>query len=130
VSVAQATDRHLVGRVEDFPEGEFRIFELAGRPVGVVRAGETIYACRNRCPHQGAEICRGPVSGTMQPSRPFEYSYSDEVAVVSCPWHRWEFGLGDGASYGKVTKKRLVTYPVEVEDDDVYVVLRAKAATR
>jgi nitrite reductase/ring-hydroxylating ferredoxin subunit len=79
---------------------------------------------RNRCPHQGADICAGKVSGTMVASQPFEYEYSEETLVVACPWHRWEFELATGAGFGRITNKRLVTYPVEVRDGHVYVALR------
>jgi nitrite reductase/ring-hydroxylating ferredoxin subunit len=63
----------------------------------------------------------------MLASSPGEYSYSDEQAVLACPWHRWEFSLQDGSSVGAVTKKRLVVYEVEVEDGEVYVKLRGGA---
>jgi nitrite reductase (NADH) small subunit len=116
--------RHCVGSVEEFEQGRFRVFEIAGRPVGVVRTGEGFFAVRNRCPHQGAEICGGRVAGTMVASAPGEFSYSDAEPILACPWHRWEFRLADGASVGPVTSKRLVTYEVEVEQGEVYVKLR------
>jgi nitrite reductase (NADH) small subunit len=127
VSATRATVRHRVGGVEDFPLDAFRVFEIAGRPVGVVRTQQGVFAVRNRCPHQGAAICAGRVSGTMVASAPFDYEYSDQTPVVACPWHRWEFELDSGRSYGRVTNKRLVTYPVEVEDDQVYVIMRGRA---
>jgi nitrite reductase/ring-hydroxylating ferredoxin subunit len=127
VSTTRASARHHVGAVEEFPIGRFRVFEIAGRPVGVVRTGQGFFAVRNRCPHQAADICSGTVSGTMVASRPFEYEYSEETLVVACPWHRWEFELATGASFGRITKKRLVTYLVEVDDDQVYVTLRGGA---
>jgi nitrite reductase/ring-hydroxylating ferredoxin subunit len=127
VSATRAPVRHRVGDVEDFPFDAFRVFEIAGRPVGVVRTRRGLFAVRNRCPHQGAAICAGRVSGTMVASAPFDYEYSEQTPVVACPWHRWEFELDSGRSYGRVTNKRLVTYPVEVEDNQVYVVMRRGA---
>jgi 3-phenylpropionate/trans-cinnamate dioxygenase ferredoxin subunit len=124
MSLTATQPRHHVGAAEDFEEGEFRLFEIAGRPIGVVRTAGGFFAVRNRCPHQGAEICRGRISGTMVSSAPGEYSYNDEEPVLACPWHRWEFRLGDGGSVGPVTNKRLVVYEVEVEDGEVYVKLR------
>jgi nitrite reductase/ring-hydroxylating ferredoxin subunit len=113
-----------VGAVDDFQVDTFRVFELAGRPVGVVRTSRGFFAVRNRCPHQGADICAGKVAGTMVVSdRPYEYHYSDENMVVACPWHRWEFELATGYAYGRVTNKRLVTYEVEIDEDQVYVVM-------
>jgi nitrite reductase (NADH) small subunit len=123
--VATLVRQHL-GAVDDFEPGRFRVFELQGRPVGVVRTGQGFFAVRNRCPHQGADICAGLVTGTMEPSAPGEFSYSDEKLVVVCPWHRWEFELTTGESYGQVTRKRLVTYEVEVEDGEVYVMMKGR----
>jgi nitrite reductase/ring-hydroxylating ferredoxin subunit len=124
MTATATAERHCVGSVEDFDEGRFRVFEIAGRPIGVVRTGEGFYAVRNRCPHQGAEICAGRVAGTMLASEPGHFAYSDAESVLACPWHRWEFRLADGTSVGSVTNKRLVTYEVEVEDGEVYVKLR------
>ena len=92
--------------------------------MGVVKTAQGFYAVRNRCPHQGADICAGTVGGTMVASAPQEYEYRDGTLVVACPWHRWEFELATGDSFGKVTNKNLVTYAVEVEDDEVYVMMR------
>jgi nitrite reductase (NADH) small subunit len=124
VSVAVTRVRHHVGAVDDFDLDAFQVFELDGKPVGVVRTRRGFYAVRNRCPHQGAAICSGTVNGTMVASEPHSYAFSDEVLVVACPWHRWEFELATGASFGAATNKRLVTYPVEVESDEVYVMMR------
>jgi nitrite reductase/ring-hydroxylating ferredoxin subunit len=128
MSATRELVRHRVGAVDDFPEGRFVVFELNGRPVGVVRTPDRFFAVRNRCPHQGAAICAGTVGGTMVASAPGEYRYRDSPLVVACPWHRWEFELETGLSFGRVTNKRLVTYDVEVEDGDVYVMMRGGRA--
>lgn len=116
--------RHHVGAVDDFEDGRFKVLDIDGRPVGVVRTAQGFFAVRNRCPHQGADICAGTVGGTMVASAPHEYEYRNDTLVVACPWHRWEFELETGASFGRVTNKRLVTYVVEVEDGEVYVMMR------
>jgi 3-phenylpropionate/trans-cinnamate dioxygenase ferredoxin subunit len=125
---ARTLVRHHVGAVGDFADGRFKVFDIGGRPVGVVKTGQGFYAVRNRCPHQGADICAGTVGGTMVASDPFEYEYRTDTLVVACPWHRWEFELATGDSFGKVTNKKLVTYAVEVEDDEVYVMMRGGRA--
>jgi nitrite reductase (NADH) small subunit len=120
----RAPARHHVGGVSDFPLNQFVTFEITGRPVGVVRTNQGFFAVRNRCPHQAANICAGRVAGTMVPSKPFDYDYSEETLVVACPWHRWEFALATGESFGRITNKRLVTYAVEVDEDQVYVTMK------
>lgn len=123
---ARARVSHCVGTVDEFDLDRFRIFELEGRPVGVVRTESGFFAVRNRCPHQGAEICAGMVTGTMTASGPRQYVYRDERRIVACPWHRWEWDMETGASVGGITPKKLVTYPVEVEDGRVLVSMPAR----
>ena len=113
---------HRAGAVEDFEPNRFRILELGGREVGVVKTERGFFAVLNRCPHQHAAICEGLLTtGTMHATRPHEYVYSHEEIVLACPWHRWEFDLETGRTVGNVSKKRLAKYPVEVIDGVVYV---------
>jgi nitrite reductase/ring-hydroxylating ferredoxin subunit len=46
--------------------------------------------------------------------------------LVRCPWHGFEFRLDDGRSAFDVTQKRLVTYPVIVEGENVFVELKVR----
>jgi nitrite reductase/ring-hydroxylating ferredoxin subunit len=128
VSAVRAPVRHAVGHVDDFTLDEFRVFDLGGRPVGVVRTPDGFRAVRNRCPHQGADICAGRVTGTWRSHGPQHYEYDGTARIVICPWHRWEFDLQDGTSVARVTNKRLVTYAVEVDGADVYVLMKGRAA--
>jgi 3-phenylpropionate/trans-cinnamate dioxygenase ferredoxin subunit len=109
------------GTVDEFRLDEFRIVDVPGGSIGVVRTARGFFAVRNRCPHMGADVCLGSVTSTMLPAAPFEYRLGLESTVVRCPWHRWEFQVDTGESVGKVTTKRLVTYDVEIDGDDVYV---------
>ena len=115
--------RHHVGAVSDFAPGRFRVLDLGGRAVGVVRTEQGFYAVNNRCPHQGADLCAGLLAtGTMYAKRPHEYVYERSPApIVVCPWHRWEFALDTGESVAHVSTKRAAVYPVEVVDGEVYV---------
>lgn len=109
------------GKVSDFTEDEFRVIEVPGGSIGVVRTRNGFYAVRNRCPHMGADVCLGKLSSTMLPARPFEYRLGHEGSVIRCPWHRWEFLVETGESVGRITNKRLVVYDVVVEGDEVYI---------
>ena len=109
------------GAVEEFALDEFRVVEIPGGSIGVVRTATGFYAVRNRCPHMGADMCGNPVTRTTLPAGPFEYRLDEDSCVVRCPWHRWEFRIDDGRAIGGITRKRLVTYDVVVEDGQVYV---------
>ena len=118
--------RH-VGAVDSFELNRFSVFDLDGKSIGVVKTPTGFYAVLNRCPHQGANICAGRVSGTMEASDPQEFSFSSETMVAVCPWHRWEFELETGNSYGQVTDRKLMIFDVEVADGQVYVSTARKA---
>ena len=120
-STRRQRQRHDVGAVEEFALNTFQIFELPVGSVGVVRTPKGLFAVRNHCPHQAAPICRGEVTGTTLPSQPDELRYGLEDEVLRCPWHGWEFSLATGEAVFNTSRKRLVKYPVEVEDGRVCV---------
>lgn len=120
--------RHEVGRFDDFEPGKFRIFELDGRSIGVVNAGDTFYAVLNVCPHELAAVCEGSLSGTMLPSDPGEVCYGMENQVLRCPWHGWEFDLGnDGRALFTNYRARVRVYPVAIEDGKVFVEMKDRS---
>lgn len=123
---AAETRRHFACKRSALELNRFQVLELDGRSVGLVRTRRGVYAIRNSCPHQAAPICLGRVTGTNVPSRRGEYRYGLRDELVRCPWHGLEFRLDDGTSPFGVISKRLVTYPVVVQGDDVYVILKRR----
>ena len=112
--------RHVVARSDELPAGGRKIVRVGGREIGVFNSGGTLYAVRNVCPHQGAPLCVGPVTGTTLPSAPGEYVYGLEGRVLRCPWHGWEFDLATGRGlYDATGKDRVATYEVRIEGDEV-----------
>jgi nitrite reductase (NADH) small subunit len=109
-----------VARLDELELDRFRLVEIEGREVNVVRTEAGVFAIGNRCPHQGARLCAGHVTGTMLPSDPDEYVYGQDDVVVRCPWHGFEFSLRTGESFGGAITGRVPTYPVEVRDGVVY----------
>ena len=77
-------------------------------------------AIMNVCPHYGAPICQGEVSGTMLPSDPGELVYGMEDKIVRCPWHNYEFSLETGECL-YVSKKRIKLFPVYCRNGRVHV---------
>jgi nitrite reductase (NADH) small subunit len=120
-------ESHDVGaEAAEFDRGRFRIVEVRGRSIGVVHSTAGWFAVRNRCPHQGAPLCAGRVTGTMLPGDPDRYRWAMEGQVVRCPWHGWEFDMQTGRSLFGVSKDRAATYPVEIRDGRVTVQLGAQ----
>jgi nitrite reductase (NADH) small subunit len=113
---------HKVGQLNDIPEKDALIIDIAGRPVGVFKRGEKLFAVKNLCPHKRAPLACGTVEGTMLPtSCAGELTYGMEDQVIRCPWHGWEFDLVTGECLFGVSDSRIKTYPVSVRDGDVYV---------
>lgn len=112
--------RHIVARTVDIPPGGRKIVKIEGREVGVFNLDGTYYALKNVCPHQGARVCLGKVSGTTLPSRVHEFRYGLTGRILRCPWHGWEYDITNGRSVFDPEVK-VVTYPVSIEEDQIVV---------
>lgn len=114
--------RYCLAAAAEIPAGGSKVVEVRGRSIGVYNVKGNYYAIYNYCPHQGAELCRGPVCGTTLESEVYEYIYGRDREIIRCPWHGWEFDLKTGRSLFS-ERIRVRTYPVEVEDGNLYVTL-------
>ena len=106
---------HRVCRVEELPPGQRRIMDVEGRSIGVFNVDGAYHAIRNLCPHEGAPLCRGPLTGTTAPSKPGEYQWIKDGCIVRCPWHGWEFDVTTGQSVFNPHRLRVKAYEVAVE---------------
>lgn len=124
-------DRELrpIGRVEDFPEGSCRFIEIGKHRVGIYNVGGSFYAIRNFCPHMGAPVCMGTVSGAMLPSAVGEYHWGLEGHVLRCPWHQWTFDIRTGRALFGIDRSRLVTHTVVRDGDELYIDERIRKAS-
>lgn len=107
--------KYVVARREEVPEGGRLIVEVKGHSIGVFCVDGRYYGLLNRCPHQGAELCKGQVLGELSSSGPGDYELDGSRPFVVCPWHGWEFDLETGRSYFDPRRTRVRPYPVEVE---------------
>lgn len=107
--------RFPVARVDELLPGSRRIVTLAGRSIGVFNVDGSYFALRNRCPHQGASLCEGPVLGFLESDGPGSIVHHDEHKLLQCPWHGWEFDLATGQSYFDPLRTRVRPYLVTVE---------------
>ena len=83
--------------------------------IGVFNINGEFFALRNYCPHQGAPLCLGIVSGTTLPGEPYTYEYGRENEIVTCPWHGWEFEIATGKSIFNPHRVRVRSYEVTIE---------------
>ncbi len=118
--------RHVIGRLADFPPGTRRIVPLGGPAgIGVYNVAGRFYALRNICPHEGAPLCQGPQRAYVRAERVgdhYEFVYERDGEIVACPWHEWEFDVTTGRALHD-PKQRVKTYPIVVEGDEVVLYL-------
>ena len=107
--------RHPVAQAEEIPPGGRKLVRVGAAEVGLFNVGGVLRAYRNACPHAGAPVCAGRVSGTSMPSAVYEYVYGLEGCILRCPWHGWEFDLRSGRHIVD-PRNRLKEVPVETGD--------------
>jgi nitrite reductase/ring-hydroxylating ferredoxin subunit len=83
---------------------EPRVIKLGSRQIALFKSDGKVYACNNRCPHEGYPLSEGTLS---------------DGCILTCNWHNWKFDLGSGATL--VGGDRLRRYPVKLEDDRIYI---------
>lgn len=110
--------RYVVATVGEIPPGERRIVEVAGRSIGVFNVRGEFFALRNRCPHQGGPLCKGPIGGFVTSSEPGDYRLTRHGEILRCPWHSWEFDIRTGQSWFDPKRVRVRSYDVAVEPAD------------
>jgi nitrite reductase/ring-hydroxylating ferredoxin subunit len=110
--------RNVIGTVTDFPEGTRKVLVVEGRSIGVFQVKGSYYALKNSCPHQGAPLCVGTVTGMTLASSPGEYLYGREGEILRCPWHGWEFDITSGKSIFDPNKCLVKSYEVTVETEE------------
>jgi nitrite reductase/ring-hydroxylating ferredoxin subunit len=106
---------HVVATTAEIGPGERRIVEIEGRSIGVFNVGGRYFALRNTCPHAGAPLCEGTLSGLVTSGAPGEYGYEREGEILRCPWHGWEFDIATGRSWFDPARPRVRAYEATVE---------------
>src|SRR5215831_10822566 len=74
------------------------VVRINGRQILLVHSDEGVFACVNRCPHEGYPLSEGTLT---------------DGCVLTCNWHNWKFNLASGATL--VGGDRLTRFPVTCE---------------
>jgi len=142
--------RHVVAEVDGFPDKGLRHVKVAGRELCLIRIGDEFFALMDVCPHGGARLSGGRLSGTVESDGPGDYRPCRTSEMLKCPWHGWEYDVRTGQSWsdpkstrtraysaeavagGELVKGPYVadTVPVEVDGNYVVVTLPDSAARR
>lgn len=111
---------HDAGAFDELPDGKLQMTRVGKHEIGLLRAGERIFAVSNRCPHQAAPICAGPVRPRIDSTHAGTFEHDADRLVLSCPWHGWEFDIETGRAVWD-DSYRVKTYTARVQDGRVLV---------
>lgn len=100
-------ERVKVATVDQIRPGQLCYADVDGLPIGLANVDGTIYAFSDSCRHEGGSLS----SGVLR----------DEV--VTCPLHGWAYNVRSGKSLIPPIGLRIQTYPVQIEDQAVYVLI-------
>ena len=116
-----------VGAFGDVPEGGMKTVTVDGRAFVLFNLDGELYAYRDQCPHQGAAISCGLITGAMLPSEPGEEpKYGMEGRVIACPRHRWKFSIETGETIFGADRRKLPVVPARVENGQVLIGVRRR----
>lgn len=109
-------DKVRVCLTSDIPEGGRKIFDIDGVSIGIFHVKGRFYALLNRCPHLGAPLCKGRITGLLTAESEESITLEREGEVLRCPWHGWEFDITDGRSVFNPHRVRARSFPVSIEE--------------
>jgi nitrite reductase/ring-hydroxylating ferredoxin subunit len=107
--------RHVIAPVDELPPGTRKFLTVDDRPIAVFNIKGEFFGLLNRCPHQGAALCEGPLIGLARSCDPGEIEYTRLGEIIRCPWHGWEFDIRTGQSWCDPSRVRARRYAVSVE---------------
>lgn len=107
--------RHVIAQIDELPPGARKLVTIDGRPIAVFNIKGEFFGLMNRCPHQGASLCEGPLIGLARSQNPGEIEYTKLGEIIRCPWHGWEFDVRTGQSYCDPRRFRVKAYAAQVE---------------
>ena len=97
---------HLVTLPDPFPPGARKLAFVEGQQILIFNIEDELYAVDNTCPHAGASLYSGKLSGK----------------VLQCPVHAMRFDVTTGCFAGG-DKPELRTYPVAWADGGALVTI-------
>lgn len=97
--------RRRVARLDDLPAGRPLLVETQGARVVLSRVHDDVFACSDRCTHQGGPLSEGRLYGTR----------------LSCAWHGWTFDLASGTCLAPAGAGPIAIYPVTIEAGEVWI---------
>ena len=79
------------------------------KQIAIFASGPEVYACNNRCPHEGYPLSEGTLGEDAR----------GRGCLLTCNWHNWKFDLESGETL--VGGDNLRLYPVRLADGRVWL---------
>ena len=102
-----------VAELGEVTESKPKAVKVEGHSIALFKHEGDIYATDNQCPHMGYPLTRGRVRN----------------GVLTCDWHGWSYDMGGGGCFTGGCDD-LDTYPVKVEDGDIFIDVGGAGAGR
>ena len=102
--------QHVLAEAGAIPPGERRVFTVNNREIAVFNIEGEFFAIYNRCPHEGAALCKGILVGLVESDEPGQYRFSRKGELLRCPWHAWEFDIRTGKSWFDPSRTKVRSY--------------------
>jgi nitrite reductase (NADH) small subunit len=119
-------DEVAIAKLNDIPDGDYRVFALEELEVGIFRNGSKVLAYENLCPHAGGPVCQGKIFNKVEemitPDQKSAGLRFGKARHIVCPWHGYEFDLATGSHPGDPAL-RLTPVKVAVREGQIYVSL-------
>jgi len=108
------TTKIKVCDLSEIPLQEMRCVALTDRNVLVAHTEDGVFVSDEMCTHEDARLCDGNLTGHL----------------VKCPLHGSRFDLTTGAVLDDPAEENLITYPVTIENNTVYIALETPAGNQ
>ncbi len=92
------------GSYSELSEKGSLLLRLEGRQIVLFDGPKGVFACNNRCPHEGYPLKEGNLT---------------DGCILTCNWHNWKFDLESGETL--VGGDKLRRYPVQIEGDEIWL---------
>lgn len=91
----------------DIKPGQMKRVDVSGRKLLIANIDGRFYAAADTCTHEDASLSKGALKGDL----------------VRCPLHGSRFNLRTGEVLEEPAEENLRTYPVRIEEGEVWVEL-------
>ena len=107
--------KYVVAAANEILPGQRKLVNVRGRPILIFNLDGDYFGILDRCPHQGARLCKGQLVGLVESDRPGQYNFTRSNEIIRCAWHGWEFDIRTGKSRCEPEKIKATQYNIDTK---------------